>query len=100
MNFQEKSQLGLSFRPDVTGPGNYPVTSVYWNSFRDSFQYKSKDNDQDQEAAVQLIIEAGYHTLQEMEHNTPDTGQASEELELAALVIEDLVQLVVKRYRT
>ena len=99
MKFQDKSQLGLHFEPDNLGPGNYPMTSVLWNRYRDSFQYKSTMNNTDQSASVQLVIEAGYHTLQELEHNSPDTGQGSDELEIAALVIEDMISMVLERYQ-
>ena len=88
---QDYGQLGLHFEPDsLYESDSYPVTSVYWNKYRNSFRTSS--------APVQLVIESGYHTLGEMEHNSPDTPSGDQDLDLAVLVIEELVKLVIERY--
>lgn len=96
-----ESQLGLSFRPSNMGPDNYPVTFAYWNKFQDDFQCKATSQDSsciEQDKAVQLVIEAGFHTIGEFEHNTAEDERGRLELEMAVLGIEELVQLVLRRY--
>ncbi len=97
---QDQGQLGLHFEPDqLLGSKSYPVTQTFWNMYRDKFLYKSSnDEDVTQDAAVQLVIEAGYHTLGEMEHNSPETPRGDQDLDMAVLVIEELVKLVIERY--
>ena len=95
---QESSQLGLHFEPDkMTGSDSYPVTQTFWNLYRDSFRYKS-DSDEEQSSSVQLVIEAAWHTLGEMEHNSPDDVRGDQDLEMAVLVIDELVKLVIERF--
>ena len=98
MKFQDKSQLGLHFDPDKLREAGYRVTSSFWNMYRDKFQYKSEDGDVFQDTAVQLVIEASVHTLQELEHNTGGSIRQQDELETASLVLEQVVTLVTKRF--
>ncbi len=96
---QDMSQLGLHFEPDkLLGSESYPMTQTYWNLYRDRFLYKSSDSDEEQSSAVQLVIESGYHTLGEMEHNSPENVRGDQDMEMAVLVIEELVKLVIERY--
>ncbi len=97
---QEPSQLGLHFEPDkLSGSKSYPVTQTYWAKYRDYFLYRDgSGSDHDQSAAVQLVIESGYHTLGEMEHNSPEDVRGDQDLEMAVLVIDELVKLVIERF--
>ncbi len=88
---QESSQLGLHFEPDkLLGSESYPVTQTFWKQYRDKFLTEP--------APVQLVIESGYHTLGEMEHNSPEDVRGDQDLEMAVLVIEELVKLVIERF--
>ncbi len=90
---QESSQLGLHFEPDkLLGSVSYPVTQTYWAKYRDQFITSPK--------AVQLVIESGYHTLGEMEHNSPEDVRGVQDLEMVVLVIDELVKLVIERFET
>lgn len=88
-NKKYQTALGLHFDPDNMGPSNYPVTAVFWNKFREQYETGNETE--------QIVIEAAFHTIGEFEHNTPETGQESQELEMAVLGIEELVTLVLQR---
>ncbi len=98
---QDQGQLGLHFEPDqLASSVSYPITTTFWNKYRDSFRYKSNnDEDVTQDAAVQLVIESCYHTLGEMEHNSSDTPRDNQDMDMAYLVVDELVKLVIERYR-
>ncbi len=97
---QDMSQLGLHFEPDkMTGSKSYPVTQTFWNMYRDHYLYRDgSGSDTDQSSAVQLVIEAAWHTLGEMEHNSDSTVRGDQDLDMAVLVIDELVKLVIERY--
>ena len=89
---QESSQLGMHFEPDkLLGSASYPVTQTFWKQYREQFLTSPKP--------VQLVIELCYHELGEWEHNTEDTDQGKQDLELAVLLVEELVKSVLERYR-
>ncbi len=89
---QEWSQLELHFEPDkLSGSKSYPVTQTFWKQYREQFLTSPKP--------VQLVIELCYHELGEWEHNTEDTDQGKQDLELAVLLIGELVKSVLERYK-
>ena len=91
-----ETQLGLHFVPSNLGPRNYPETAKYWLAHKDLFNRTTENPDKDK--IIRLVIEAGFHTIQEFEHNSPDSPQGKTDLEVAILTVEELVWLVANNY--
>lgn len=90
-----ETQLGLYFKPDNLGPNNYPRTHKFWTAHKNLYQYKDKKGTK-QDKSIQLVIEAGYHTIQEFEHNTPETEMGRQDLLMAILTVYEMIRLIVE----
>lgn len=82
---QLESQMGLHFDPVGSKEGGYHVTyGNYWKQFESSWYAMKPQN--------RLLVEAGFHFLQECEHNTGSTDEELEELLSAAFVVREMVE--------